>query len=103
MEILRAVLLAVPVCLWLSGCSRSVPEQTEFTMGEKVKVGSVVYSVIDSTWKGQLGEGYKIRTPNQRFLLLTVSVTNGGGGDVSIPLLQVEGANGQMFQELPNG
>lgn len=90
-------------CLLLAGCGRSSSAQIDYTMGEKVTVGPLTYSVNDATWKGQLGEGYQVRTPNQRFLLLSVSVTNGGGGDVSIPLLQLEDSGGHRYQEVPNG
>jgi len=72
-------------------------------MGEKVLVGPLTYSVIDATWKSELGQGYQVRTPSQRFLLLNLSVTNGGHQDASLPLLQLEGANGATFQELTNG
>src|SRR5579862_9761134 len=96
-------LLAVAGWLSLTGCSHPNSTQIDFAMGEKVPVGLLTYSVIDSTWMPQLGEGYKIRSPNQRFLLLTVSVTNGGGQEVSIPLLKAEGSNGQIYTEEPNG
>jgi hypothetical protein len=96
-------LFAALACFSLAGCARTSPAQVEYTMGEKVRVGSLTYSVVDATWKGELGEGYQIRTPSQRFFLVTISVTNGGSGDVSLPLLQLENSNGQRFQELTNG
>lgn len=101
----RAAVLqfAVLACLFVAACSRSSSTQVDYTMGEKVRVGPLTYSVLDATWKGELGEGFQVRAPSQRFLLLTISVTNGGGDDVSIPLLQLEGANGKMYQELANG
>jgi len=66
-------------------------------------VGQITYSVIETTWKTQLGESFKARTPEQRFLLIRISVTNGTGKDVSIPLLTLEGPNGQTYRELANG
>ena len=90
-------------CLLLAACSPSGPAQSEYSMGERVPVGQLTYSVVDTSWKGQLGDGYQVRTPNQRFLLVTVSVTNGGGSQISMPLLQLEGANGQMYKEVNNG
>jgi hypothetical protein len=50
-----------------------------------------------------LGDGFKLRLPQQRFLLITVSVTNGGGKEISVPMLTVENQNGQTFQELESG
>ncbi|HXP86956.1 MAG TPA: DUF4352 domain-containing protein [Bryobacteraceae bacterium] len=89
--------------LSLAGCSRQRSTQRDYNMGEKVLVGPLTYSINDATWKSELGQGFQVRTPNQRFLLVNLSVTNGGGQDASIPLLQLEGANGTTFQELTNG
>jgi hypothetical protein len=50
-----------------------------------------------------LGEGFQIRSPKNRFLLLTISVTNGGGADISVPMLSLEGPNGEKYQELSDG
>src|SRR2546422_259696 len=44
-----------------------------------------------------------IRLAQNRFLLLTVSVTNGGGRDVALPLLSLEDANGKLHTESENG
>jgi hypothetical protein len=35
--------------------------------------------------------------------MITISVTNGGGKDVSVPLLTLENQNGESFRELENG
>jgi hypothetical protein len=72
-------------------------------MGERVPVGQMTYAVVESTWKTQLGESFRVRAPEQRFLLIKVSVTNGTGKDVSIPLLTLEGNNGQTYREIPDG
>jgi hypothetical protein len=41
--------------------------------------------------------------PNQRFLTITISVTNGGGRDVSVPLLTLQNSNGETFRESEDG
>jgi hypothetical protein len=87
----------------LASCNKVNSSQIDFDMGNKVVVGPLSYTVVDATWKGQLGESYKTRTPEQRFLLLTIAVTNSGGKEISIPLLQLEGPNGRTFTELPDG
>jgi hypothetical protein len=89
--------------LSLGGCQKAGPPRMEFSMGERVPVGQMTYLVIETAWRPQLGEGFKIRTPEHRFLLIKVSVTNGTGKDVSIPLLTLEGTNGQTYQELADG
>jgi hypothetical protein len=72
-------------------------------MGENVPVGQMTYVIVESAWRNQLGESFRVRSPQQRFLLLKLSVTNGTGQDVSIPLLTLEGPNGQTYRELAQG
>jgi len=72
-------------------------------MGENVPVGQMTYVVVDSAWRNQLGEAFKARSAEQRFLLIKLSVTNGTGQDVAIPLLTLEGTNGQTYREVANG
>ena len=95
--------LAGSAALLLSGCQKTQQNRSDFSMGERVRVGEITYSVVETTWKTQLGESFKIRTPEQRFLLIRISVTNGSGKDVSIPLLTLEGPNGQTYRELAAG
>jgi hypothetical protein len=72
-------------------------------MGERVVVGPITYNVIESAWRSQLGSEFKLRIPEQRFLLITISATNGGGKDVSVPLLMLENEKGETFHELESG
>jgi len=72
-------------------------------MGDRVPVGQMTYSVVESEWKTQLGESFKVRSPENRFLLIRISVTNGTGTDASIPLFTLEASNGQTYRELSNG
>lgn len=88
----------------LAGCNRGADStRLEYLMGERVPAGPLTYNVIESVWRSQLGNEFKMRIPDQRFLLITVSVTNGGGHDVSVPLLQLQGSDGTMFTESDNG
>src|SRR5581483_3363073 len=89
--------------LALSGCSNATPPRSEFAMGERVPLGQMTYSVVESGWKAQLGEGLQARSPENRFLLVKLSVTNGTGQDVSIPFLTLEGTNGQTYREVSKG
>ena len=89
--------------LFLFGCQQSKRTRTDYSMGERIPVGQLTYSIVESTWRTQLGESFRVRSPEQRFLLIKISVTNGTGQDVSIPLLALEGTKGQMYRELANG
>ena len=72
-------------------------------MGERVPIGPLSYTVIESSWQTQLGDVLKLRIPQQRFLLIRLSVTNGGGSEVSIPLLQLGSYNSQSYREVEDG
>jgi hypothetical protein len=88
--------------LLLGACNQQNSTQLNFKMGEKVRVGSLVYNVVDANWADQLGEGFKIRAPQQKFLLVTISVTNSGGKDVALPLLSMDDDRGQTITESDN-
>ncbi|MCU1337421.1 MAG: hypothetical protein JWO19_3002 [Bryobacterales bacterium] len=102
-KLLRWCALLGSAALFLSGCSKPQDNRTEFSMGERVPVGQMTYVIVESAWRNQLGESFRVRSPEQRFLLIKASVTNGTGKDVSIPLLTLEGSNGQTYRELANG
>jgi Domain of unknown function (DUF4352) len=89
--------------LWSTGCSRQTSAQINFQMGERITAGPVVYNVIQTMWRAQLGDIFKTRVPENRFLLITLSATNGGGREISIPLLALEGENSKEYRELENG
>jgi len=72
-------------------------------MGERVTVGPLTYNVVESSWRSQLGSELKLRMPQQRFLMITISVTNGGGHEVAVPLLTLENSSGQSYLESDNG
>jgi hypothetical protein len=99
----RGFLAFVPALLLLSGCgSQQNSLQIPYKMGEKVKLGTLTYNVVEATWADQLGDGFKIRTPQQRFLLVNISVTNGGGKEVALPLLSLEDEHGKTITESEN-
>lgn len=72
-------------------------------MGERVTVGPLTYNVVETAWRSQLGDVLRIRVPEQRFLLITISVTNGGGKEISVPLLTLENQSGKDFRETDQG
>lgn len=90
--------------LLFSGCQGETnPQRLTYGMGERVPNGPLTYMVIESTWASQLGEIFQARVPRQRFLMLSISVTNGGGRPVNLPLLTLEDARGNQYQELADG
>ena len=89
--------------VFLAGCTPQGAVRNEYPLGEKVPIGPLTYTVVETAWKSQLGQMLKIRVPQKRFMLITVSVTNGGGHEISVPLLQLEDANGKVYPESDNG
>ena len=101
---LRFLLAGALSCPWLfTGCSRENSARIDYAMGERAPIGPLTYTVIESMWQTQLGDILKLRVPQQRFLLIRLSVTNGGGSELSIPLLQLESYNGQSYRESEDG
>src|SRR5579863_4075892 len=94
--------LSVAGGLLMSGCNKQNSVQINFQMGDRITAGPVVYNVIQTMWRTQLGDIFKTRVPENRFLMITLSATNGGGGEISVPLLTLEGA-GKEYRELENG
>jgi hypothetical protein len=95
--------LAVVAGLPLVGCKKQGPEQIDFRMGELVTATPMTYNVVQTAWRTQLGDMFKLRVPERRFLLITLSATNGGGRPVSVPFLTLEGPNREEYKELENG
>jgi hypothetical protein len=93
-----AVLIAV-CALTITACrkGRDASFIGTFHMGEKVQMGPMVYQVLESAWKTELGSGG--RTPKDRYLFLRLSITNGGGAPESVSNLTLEG-NGKTYNEV---
>lgn len=98
------IYLAGITSLVLAGCGSSQNSlRIDYQMGERVSIGPLTYNVVESVWRSQLGDGFKIRIPQDRFLLITISVTNGGGKEISVPLLTLEDSKGKGILESDNG
>jgi hypothetical protein len=95
--------LLLPLSITLSGCKPQERVETNFSMGERVTIGSFSYVVVESTWATQLGEGLNVRSPKKRFLMLSLTATNRGNTDLTVPMLVIRGSDGQEYQELNEG
>jgi len=89
--------------LVLTGCKRETPAQTVYSMGERATDGPIVYNVVQTVWKSQLGDLLNTRVPQNRFLVITISATNSGGRELALPFFTLETSNGQEIKELENG
>jgi hypothetical protein len=102
LDTLLLAALSVAGGLLLTGCNKQSSAQINFQMGDRITNGPVSYNIIQTVWRTQLGDIFKTRVPENRFLMITLSATNGGGKEVSIPLLTLEGDN-KEYRELENG
>lgn len=102
-RVLFPLLLALAITLLSASCRPQVTARAEYQMGEKVPAGPLTYNVVEKVWRSQLGEMFQTRMPQNRFLVITISATNGGGAEVSVPMLQLEGPDGKLYPELDNG
>jgi hypothetical protein len=89
------------VCL--AGCQQQARTNLTYEMGDRVENAPFTYIVVENGWRSDLGEGFETRAPKNRFLVVTLSVTNGGGSETSVPALSIEGSNGQLYPELSDG
>jgi hypothetical protein len=72
-------------------------------LGERVQLGQFIYTVFDTQWMPQLGEGATARIPQHRFFLVRVSITNAGSADAITPPLTLVDDKGGTHDELNNG
>lgn len=86
-------------CLPLSCQKKSGGSARVWRMGEQVKVGPLIYSVLEAEWHADLKAGDKQVIPQNRFLLVRLSVTNSGGQPVSVPGVTLEGEKGEAYYE----
>jgi hypothetical protein len=72
-------------------------------MGERVQVGTLIYTVLDAEWRDQLGAQPKTRLPQHRFLAVQLMATNGGSAVCGVPMLSLVNESGKSYEELSDG
>ena len=91
---------AVVSTVLMSGCSQKPLPVRTYPMGEKVTVGSTVYSVFETQWLTHIGVPPDEKVPRNRYYLVRISAVNGGGSEVMLPNLAVEDDSGASYPEL---
>lgn len=102
MNLLRLPLFLILAVL-LTGCEQKKRANVNYEMGERVEMGPFAYVVVESGWRSQIGEGFQVNTPKNRFLVLSLTVTNGGTSETSVPMLALEGPGGRIYPEVTDG
>jgi hypothetical protein len=96
---MRWTLLAA-IALLAAGCAPKKKPETVYRMGEPVTVGPLTYTVLETEWRTELGEGVEQKIPKHRFLLLRLSISNASKEAAAAPLLNLEDAEGRPHREL---
>jgi hypothetical protein len=84
------------------GEEQDFPVRT-YRMGDKVTLGHLIYTVFETQWLTQIGEGVKARVPQHRFFLVRMSAVNGGSSETLIPNVFLQDDAGNSYTELSSG
>lgn len=105
LEMSRAIVLISLLALAGAGCSSNQKKESlTYPAGDKVTVGPLVYNVIDTQILTQLGDDpATARSPQNRFYLMTIAVSNASTDDLTIPSLTLIDDSGKEFPELADG
>jgi hypothetical protein len=95
--------LLVTVLAMQLACMKPAPPVNVFRLGDKVQTGPLIYNVLDTKWRPQIGEGAASRIPEHRFLIVRLTVTNSGAQELSLPSLSVVDQGGQVYGESLDG
>lgn len=103
---LSLLLAGLGLALIAPGCSslKSGGNSTRvYQMGSPAVVGALTYTVLDTEWKESLEGSLGAKLPEHRFLVVNVSITNGSGGDINVPLLALVDSAGKEYREMDKG
>jgi hypothetical protein len=90
--------------LALNGCaSPTSPRAHTYSMGDRIELGRLVYTVFETRWLPQIGDGPAARVPQDRFFLIRLSVGKTGAGELLAPNMTIEDDRGNAYQELTDG
>lgn len=95
--VLRVTVLSAVL---LSGCSQKALPARTYSMGEKVTLGTVIYTVFETQWLTHVGVPPDEKVPQNRFYLVRINAVNSSSSDVMLPNLSVEDDKGNSYPEL---
>ncbi|MBE0657630.1 MAG: DUF4352 domain-containing protein [Bryobacteraceae bacterium] len=99
MRILTVITVAA-----LAGCSSQDGGSTSgggkvYLMGSPAVAGPLTYTVLHSSWTDNMETVDGVATAKQHFLVMEVSITNGGPEDAGVPLLFLVDEKGKETME----
>lgn len=102
-EIAAASLIAALLLVAGCGSTKTITSLGTFSMGERVQAGPLTYTVLETEWRTQMGEGFQGKLPTNRFLVVKLAISNGSGGHVAVPIMSIEDASGHSYTEITEG
>jgi hypothetical protein len=72
-------------------------------MGDRIELGHLVYTIYETRWLPQIGEGPSARIPQNRFFLVRMNVGNTSTNELLVPNLTIEDDKGNTYPDLSNG
>jgi hypothetical protein len=96
----NALLIVVLLAYLFSGCAGGPIANSAHRMGELTTVGPVNYTVLETEWRPQLGDGVEVLIPSNRFLLVRLTISNSGNQQIAIPLLHLVDSDEQEHLEV---
>jgi hypothetical protein len=98
------ILAAVTAALFLNACSSDRPAQVRtYSLGEKAELGHLIYTVYETQWMPQFGDGPTARVPQHRFFLVRMAAVNSSAIDLIVPNVTIEDDKGNSYPELRDG
>src|SRR4051794_13002522 len=100
-----ATSLVAVLAMSLAGCGNRADTSLlgTFRMGEKVQIGPLTYTVLESEWKNSLNDAPGSRPPQNRYLLVRLSCVNTGNAPLTIPTIELVAADKKTYTELTQG
>jgi len=96
-----AITILLSGLLSLLGCSAVMSTKPMLhRMGDRVEVGSLVYRIIEVEWRAQLGTDSQIRTAQNRFVIVRLSITNSAASEAEVPAMQLIAHGNRLYKEV---
>jgi len=100
----RRLILAFPLLIALAACSTTHVKQSKvYQAGEKAEYNGLTYSVVDVQILPNLGDPANPRIPQNRFVVVQLSVSSSGNQPVNIPATYLVDDAGKVYPELADG
>lgn len=99
MNALRSLPLAL-VVLALAGCSTPQAKLRTASLGDRIELGHIIYTIYDTQWLTQIGQGVEAKVPQNRFFLIRLSAANSSNSPVMVPAMTLQDDDGKTYNEL---